>query len=128
MLRKNEDYLDKYTSMNNIEVAQYYFDVSNESDFKKIASLFTDSSTYSSQNTGLYLWVDQIIAMQKPFHDSFETLCWEVTSISEEKPGIICAYFDFSWVKKNWETLQFSGIEHIIVYGDKIQHIEIKNV
>ena len=113
--------------MTPIETALSYFEVSNISDFDRISELFTESSTYSSQNTGLYVWIDDIIAMQKTFHNSFERLNWEIKSISEEKPWIIRVDFDFSGTKKDWEELNFSGIEYVIVVNDKIQHIEIRN-
>ena len=85
--------------MNNIDIAKQYFAVSNISDFNKIAELFSETSTYSSQNTGLYLWVRNIIEMQKWFHGSFEKLNWKVLEFVEEKPWIIRTDFEFSWVK-----------------------------
>jgi hypothetical protein len=35
-----------------LKIAKHYFDLSNKSDFDSISLLFTDSTTYSSQNTG----------------------------------------------------------------------------
>jgi hypothetical protein len=37
------------------QLINHYFEVSNESNFQEIEKLFTNSSTYSSQNTGLFL-------------------------------------------------------------------------
>ena len=112
--------------MNPIETATYYFEVSNKSDFTEIEKLFTDSSTYSSQNTGLYLWRDSIIAMQKIFHTSFDKLVWNIESIEEEKEWIVKVVFTFRG-EKDKKTISFSGVEYVVVYQWKIQHIDIRN-
>ena len=110
-----------------MEIAKYYFDVSNKSDFDRIASLLTDSTTYSSQNTGLYLGKDDIIAMQKAFHGKFSSLNWQVNSTEEVKPGIILFDYDFLAEMPSGEKVKNSGLEYIIVHDGKIQHIEIRN-
>ena len=74
----------------------------------------------------MYLWGDDIVAMQQNFHGSFESLEWKVTTIEEEKPGIVRADFEFVWVKDG-ENIEFSAIEYVVVVEGKIQHIEIKN-
>jgi len=112
--------------MTPLNIAQRYFEASNRSNFVEIWLLLSDSSTYSSQNTGLYLGREAIIEMQQNFHESFTSLQWDIKEIYEEKPGIICVDFEFIWVKQ-WEEIQFSGLEYIIVLDGIIQHIEIKN-
>jgi hypothetical protein len=72
------------------------------------------------------LGIDDIVDMQRNFHRSFEKLEWKVWAIEEEKPGIVRADFDFIWVKEG-ETIEFSGIEYVVVVEGKIQHIEIRN-
>jgi len=81
---------------------------------------------YFDKNTGLYLWIQDILDMQKSFHGSFESLEWKIIDSHEEKPGIIKVDFEFIWVK-SWEEIRFQGVEYIIVANCKIQHIEIKN-
>jgi hypothetical protein len=112
--------------MENTQITQKYFEYSNLSDFEKIAGLLSHTSTYSSQNTGLYVWVDAIIKMQEVFHNSFESLHWNTIQALEEKPGIIRVDFEFTWVK-DWEKIEFSAIEFIIIVDGVIQHIEIRN-
>ena len=104
-----------------------YFNVSNESNFDEIEKYFTTASTYSSQNTGLYLWVEDILKMQKSFHNSFNKLHWDINEIKEIKAWIFLVDFNFVWEKKTWEIINFSWLEYIILYEWKIQHIEIKN-
>lgn len=112
--------------MNSIAIARKYFEVSNKSDFVEIWKLLSDTTTYSSQNTWLYLWVESILEMQQEFHDSYESLKWEIQDICEENPWIVRVEFDFIGIKQ-WEEITFSWIEYIIVVQDKIQHIEIRN-
>lgn len=112
--------------MFSIKLTKCYFELSNESNFPEITKLFHVNATYSSQNTWLYLWVKDIIDMQKIFHWSFEKLEWQLNEISEEKPWIVRVDFDFSGIK-DWEQIHFSGIEYVVVVDDKIQHIEIRN-
>lgn len=109
-----------------LEITKQYFEASNESDFFMIADLFMPNITYSSVTTGLYLWVDSIIEMQKKFHNSFESLEWKIQNIEEEKAWIVRVDFEFHWVKSG-EKVEFSWIEYIIVIDWKIQHIEIRS-
>lgn len=123
--RKNAD---RYpAAMTNLEIAKHYFELSNQSDFAKIAALFADSTTYSSQNTGVYLGKDDIIAMQKAFHGKFSSLLWRVNSVEEVKPGVILFDYDFRAKTGTGEQVESSGLEYVIIYADKIQHIEIRN-
>jgi len=112
--------------MTNIQTVQQYFEYSNVSNFDKILELFTDTSTYSSQKTGLYVWAQDIIEMQKTFHASYNKLHWKVIRIDEEKPWIVKVDFLFTWLKQE-EKIEFSAIEYLIIVDGKIQHIEIRN-
>jgi len=110
-----------------LNTAKLYFDLSNKSDFDGIGELFTETTTYSSQTTGLYLGRDDILAMQKIFHGKFTSLKWTVNSVEEVKPGIVLFDYDFSARLENGEKVESSGLEYVIVYQGKIQHIEIRN-
>jgi len=110
-----------------LETAQHYFDLSNKSDFAQIAKLFTDTTTYSSQTTGVYLGRDDIIAMQRAFHGKFTSLHWKVNSVEEVKPGIVLFDYDFIGELPNGERIESSGLEYVIVAGGKIQHVEIRS-
>jgi hypothetical protein len=110
-----------------LKIAKHYFDLSNKSDFAGIGKLFSGSTTYSSQTTGIYLGGDDIIAMQKAFHGKFASLNWHVNSVEEVKPGIILFDFDFIGELPSGEKVESSGLEYVIVYDGKIQHVEIRN-
>ncbi|HEV2402641.1 MAG TPA: nuclear transport factor 2 family protein [Candidatus Saccharimonadales bacterium] len=110
-----------------LAIAKHYFDLSNNSDSTGIAELLTDNTTYSSQNTGVYLGKADILAMQRAFHGKFSSLHWEVKSVEEVKPGIVCFDYDFTGEMPDGKKIESSGLEYIIVHKDKIQHIEIRN-
>lgn len=113
--------------MSALETAKLYFDLSNKSDFEGMEKLFTDSTTYSSQNTGVYLGRRDILAMQRAFHGKFSSLHWKVNSVKEVKSGVILFDYDFVGEMQNGEKIKNSGSEYVIIHRDKIQHIEIRN-
>jgi hypothetical protein len=110
-----------------LRIATLYFDLSNKSDFDGIGKLFTETTTYSSQTTGMYLGCDDILAMQRRFHAKFSSLEWTVNSVEEVKPGIVLLDYDFTGELPSGEKIKSSGLEYVIVYENKIQHIEIRN-
>lgn len=113
--------------MNPLQIARQYFDLSNQSDFEGIKKLFTDSTTYSSANTGIYLGQADIMEMQQKFHGEFESLHWEINSINEVKPDIVLIDYSFAGKKLSGEKVENSGLEHVVIYQGTIQHIEIRN-
>lgn len=113
--------------MTSLELAQHYFDFSNKSDFEEIAKLFTESTTYSSQNTGVYLGRDSIIKMQEEFHGKFKSLGWIVNSVEEVKPGVVLFDYDFVGEMADGQKIETSGLEYVIVHDGRIQHVEIRN-
>lgn len=110
-----------------LDVAKHYFDVSNESNFDEIGKLFTPTTTYSSQTTGVYLGVDSILEMQRKFHGSFKKLHWQVNSVEEVKPGVVLFDYDFIAERPDGESVHSQGLEYVIVVDGKVQHVEIRN-
>lgn len=112
---------------NSLKIAKLYFELSNNSDFDGISKLLTESTTYSSQNTGVYLGVKDILEMQRAYHGKFKSLHWRVNSVKEEKPGVILFDYDFSGIQKDGQEVESSGLEYVIVMKEKILHIETRN-
>jgi hypothetical protein len=110
-----------------LQLATHYFDLSNEGKLADIKNLFTPSSTYSSANSGMYLGVDQIMAMQTDFFAGYETLGWNIHSVEEIKPGVVLFDFTFTGKTQDGKTVSRRGLEYVIVYNGKIQHIEVRN-
>ena len=112
---------------NPIEIAQEYFELSNRSDLAAIRKMFTESSTYSSVNTGVYLGVDQIMEMMTRFHSGFTSLKWSVNDVRELRPGVIEFDFVFSATGNDGQPITRPGIEYVIVHNGLLQHVEVRN-
>jgi hypothetical protein len=110
-----------------LEIATQYFELSNKSNFDDMKNLMTEATTYSSQTTGVYLGVSDILAMQKTFHGKFASLTWRVNSVEEVKPGVVLFNYDFVGELPDGKKAEASGLEYVIIYRGKIQHIEIRN-
>lgn len=113
--------------MKALDLAKRYFDLSNESNLGEIRKLMTDSTTYSSENSGIYLGVDAIMKMQGAFHGTFESLSWQINDVREIKPGVVCFDFVFVGKTKAGEEVTRPGIEYVVVHKGKLQHIEVRN-
>ena len=113
--------------MNSKELALHYFDLSNAGKLDEIRKLMTDSTTYSSANTGVYLGVDDIIKMQTEFFAKFENLSWEIHKVETPKPDIIVFDFTFNGRTLDGEKIVRPGIETIVGYQGKIQHVEVRS-
>ena len=50
-----------------LQIAQEYFELSNQADLTSIEKMFTNTSTYSSVNTGVFYGRQQIMDMVRPF-------------------------------------------------------------
>ena len=112
--------------MTPLDLAKHYFDLSNMSDLAAIRKLMTESTTFSADDRGVYLGVDQIMEMQAAFHGQFEAMGWEVTDIDEVRPGVVRLDFVFRGRTKTGKEVHRSGIEHVIVHKGKLQHIEVR--
>ena len=110
-----------------LEIARLYFDLSNKSDFEGIAKLLTETTTYSSQNTGEYIGKDAILEMQQAFHEKFSSLEWKVNSVKTTMNGVIVFDYDFIGKQFDGNEVRSLGLEYITVLYGKIQDIEIRN-
>jgi hypothetical protein len=112
---------------NTIEKAEQYFESSNQSDMDSIEEMFTDASTYSSVNTGVYLGRDQIMTMMRAFHSSFNSLTWTINTIEEIRPGVAHIEFSLVSVDKRGQVNESKGHEYVLVFDGKLQHVEVRN-
>jgi len=110
-----------------LKIAKRYFELSNTSDFSGIKNLLAESTTYSSQTTGIYLGRENILTMQRTFHGKFSSLKWQVNSVEEIKPGVVLFDYDFAGELPDGKKVEASGLEYVTVYQGKIRHIEIRN-
>ena len=109
------------------KLAEHYFALSNARNLDASERLFTPSSTYSSVNTGVFLGSEQITGMQRQFSSGFKTMEWVVHSVEEVRPGVVLFDFTFSGVTNDGHHVERPGLEYVIVYNGKIQHVEVRN-
>ncbi len=114
--------------MNPLEIAKHYFKLSNDSNFEEITKLFCESSTFRSGKGELFLGSDAIMSMQKLHHGMFTNLEWIISSVSEIKPGIIHFNFDFTGETQTGEKVEYSGLEDVVIFNGKIQHIHVQRL
>ncbi|WP_444901768.1 hypothetical protein ACJJIG_22120 [Microbulbifer sp. SSSA007] len=110
-----------------LELAKYYFDLSNQSNFVEIENLFDESSTFCARDGALYLGVKDIMVMQRVHHGSYSKLEWIVNKVEEVKPCIIRFDFDFEGTTQEGETAKMSGVEFVIVDRGIIRHIDVRS-
>ena len=110
-----------------VKIAEQYFALSNAGKLDEIEALFTPSSTYSSANTGVFLGAEQIMGMKRTFFSSFKKMAWDVHNVEEVRPGVVLFDFTFSGVTNDDENINRRGLEYVIVYNDKLQHVEVRN-
>lgn len=113
--------------MKDIDIAKKYFELSNEWNLDWISEMFKENSTYSSQNTWIYLGRENIMKMMRNFFDSFKILNWEVKSEEEVWKWIILFDFILTWEKSSWEKIQMEWLEYVIIFEWNIQHIDVRN-
>ncbi|WP_281646378.1 hypothetical protein [Parendozoicomonas sp. Alg238-R29] len=112
--------------MSPLEIAEYYFKLSNDSNFEEITKLFSESSTFRSGKGELFLGAKDIMNMQRIHHGMYTKLGWLVESVSEIKPGIVHFVFDFKGETLSGEKVVYSGLEDVIIHNGKIQHIQVQ--
>ncbi|MFT6518685.1 MAG: hypothetical protein ACJATP_002353 [Candidatus Azotimanducaceae bacterium] len=113
---------------NTVELAKRYFELSNQSDMNSIDAMFTDSSTYSSVNTGVYLGRLQIMTMMRAFHSAYASLNWTIDSIKEIRPGVAQIAFTLRSVNTQGEVTESHGSEYVLAFNGRLQHVEVRNV
>lgn len=110
-----------------LELAKYYFDLSNQSDFSEIEKIFDQSSTFCARDGSIYLGVQDIMAMQRTHHSSYSKLKWIVNKVEEVKPNIIRFDFDFEGATKDGELFRMSGEEFVVIDKGIIRHIDVRS-
>jgi hypothetical protein len=105
----------------------HYFELSDKANLEKIRNLFTPSSTYSSAYTEVYLGADQIMEMQTEFFAKFESMKWDIHSSKEVGPGVVLFDFTFTGKTLDGENVCRPGLEYVIFFDGKLQHVDVRN-
>jgi hypothetical protein len=112
--------------MNTQQIAQRYFDLSNDSNFGGIQELLSESVSYRSPTTGEFYDRDSVLAMQKDFHNKFETLNWHINSIKSTAPDQVVVDYNFEAKAKDDSVTKSTGLEYITVKNGRVTAIEIR--
>ena len=67
------------------------------------------------------------MSMMKPFFNSFNSLHWDVLNVEEVSDGVILFDFILHGEKTSGEKVSIQGLEYVIIFDQKIQHIEVRN-
>jgi hypothetical protein len=108
-----------------LDLAESYFDYSNQSSMDKIEKLFSDNATYYSANFGFFIGKSDIMTMQAAFHRQYRSLQWTIESIDEVKTGVVKIAFGFIGVLNNGMQQNRQGSEYIVICDGLIQHIAV---
>ncbi|MBM7073198.1 hypothetical protein JQC92_14370 [Shewanella sp. 202IG2-18] len=111
--------------MTPLEIAKHYFELSNKSDFEAISKLFDKRSTFCTAQNDFYLGCQDIMAMQRAHHCSYKRLHWSTVFMEEEKPNVISFGFAFEGETLNGDAVEYTGIETMIIYDNKLQHVQV---
>ena len=114
--------------MTALALAKYYFDLSNKSDFEQITKLFDERSTFCNAKSEFFIGSDAIMEMQRKHHGMYKNLHWHVDLVEEVKPNVIRFEFTFKGESGNGESVEYQGIETVVIYEKLIQHIHVQLV
>lgn len=113
--------------MNNLDLVQQYFELSNKADLENIEKILANNIVYSSDNVWVHFWQKDVMNMKKDFFWKFISLNWEVENINEKKSNIFVIDFilkaqliDSTSIAKPWR-------ETVIVKDWQIHFIQVKN-
>lgn len=110
-----------------IKTALTYFNLANARNLVGIEKLFTLNTTFSFENIGVYYGAPQIMGSLRAFFGSYAYLDWDVTSSQEIRAGVVYVQFTFSGQTLDGESVSYPGEAYVIVNGEDIQHLEIRN-
>ena len=113
---------------NILEIAQKYFDLSNNRELTQIPELFCNDVIYSSDNTGIYFGKDNIMEMMNTFFSKYKFLEWKIESIKEIKNITVEIYFTLRMVDFDENEIEKKGVERLIIINDLIKYIEVRNI
>ncbi|WP_395374761.1 nuclear transport factor 2 family protein [Marinicella sp. W31] len=113
--------------MHTTDVAQKYFDLSNQAELATIADLIHPQATYSSDNTGLYYGRKSIMQMMQQFFALHQSLHWHIDSLKQLSDHIVEIEFTCKYITADDQGSR-QGIERIVAVDGQIRHIEVQAI
>jgi len=125
---KQRAFLCQNTVMKNssITLSKLYFSLSNQGNLKDIKKLFHPEATYSSEQTGLYYGVEDIMTMMHHFFNQYQSLHWHIDEMKAKTPLITEIKFSCLAVDHHQVKSERTGVERLLVVDELIRHIEVR--
>lgn len=114
--------------MNNKELIEYYFELSNTWDIDGISRLLDEYVSYSSDNVWLHFGKAGVLTMKQKFFWGLKARNWDIQKIEEISENIFRIEFLFKAQTVEGKNISRPGVENIIVYEWKLRHIEVRNI
>ena len=113
--------------MKNLELIKHYFHLSNIWDITSIWKILDEEVSYSSDNTGIHFWKENVLKMKNNFFWGLNSQNWEIKKIVEISERIFRVDFFFTGTTTKWINISKSWRENIIINKWKLRHIEVRN-
>lgn len=116
--------------MNNLKIAQQYFDAWNKHDAEAIIGLFANNGSYQDPTTGL-ITAQEIGASAQRLWKAFPDLSFSIISKAEAGPGMVAAQWlmsgtnsgSFMGLPPTGRKVSLPGADFIEITGDKIKSV-----
>jgi hypothetical protein len=66
--------------------------------------------------------------MLRNFYGEQISLNWEIKTSTEVRPGVVFLEYTFSGTTVHGKSTEQAGTAYIIVHGEKVQHVEMRNI
>ena len=108
------------------QISRRYFELSNAARLNDIAELFEVEATYSSDHTGLYFGLHDIMAMMADFFQNHRTLQWQIDQLHNLSNEMVEIEFTLQRTTAGGEQQTTQGIERLVINQGLIRHIEVR--
>ena len=108
------------------DISRRYFELSNAAKLNDIAELFEVEATYSSDHTGLYFGLHDIMAMMTAFFQNHQFLHWQINQLRNLSDEMVEIEFTLQRTTVGGEQQTTQGIERLVINQGLIRHIEVR--
>jgi len=108
------------------DISRRYFELSNAAKLNDIAELFEVEATYSSDHTGLYFGLHDIMAMMTAFFQNHQSLHWQINQLRNLSDEMVEIEFTLQRTTAGGEQQTTQGIERLVINQGLIRHIEVR--
>ncbi len=107
--------------------ARHYFELSNQAELAAVAQLFQSDATYSSDRTGLYYGVSDIMTMMENFFAGYHQIQWQIEQLACFTEHIVEIRFSCQTIDHQGSKTERLGVERLVIVDGLIRHIEVRS-